>query len=248
MGTMSRNAAAPHGPTRILAFAVALSLALSASCGPAYAQVAQLATPGAAQMLTIEILDGEGALNNIRQRDAREPIVQVTDENHKPVAGVALLLLIHGSNGATASFSGSPTLRLTTNAEGIARATGLKLGRKPGNITISVTATVGAVVVASAVIHQTNVLKLAKSSGQNPSGQTSATNSGTSGSGTDGSTGQAGTQASAPAKHGLFHLSKTTLIAGASVIAAAAVVGIIYATKDNGATSLTLGNGTVGHP
>ena len=243
MGTMSRNAAAPHGPTRILAFAVALSLALSASCGPAYAQVAQLATPGAAQMLTIEILDGEGALNNIRQRDAREPIVQVTDENHKPVAGVALLLLIHGSNGATASFSGSATLSLTTNAEGIARATGLKLGRKPGNITISVTATVGAVVVASAVIHQTNVLKLAKSSGQ-----TSATNSGTSGSGTDGSTGQAGTQASAPAKHGLFHLSKTTLIAGASVIAAAAVVGIIYATKDNGATSLTLGNGTVGHP
>jgi hypothetical protein len=226
----------------MLAFAVALWLAVAASCGPAYAQTIQSATPGAAQMLTIEILDGEGALNNIRQRDAREPIVQVTDQNHKPVSGVALLLLIHGgSGGATASFTGSPSLSLVTDQEGIARAVGLKLGRKPGNITISVTASVGGVVVASTIIHQTNVLKLAKSSSQNPSGQNSATNSGANGSGTS----QAGSTA---AKHGIFHLSKTTLIAGAAVVAAAAVVGIIYATKGNGATSLTLGTGIVGHP
>ena len=30
-------------------------------------------------------VEGDGAINNIRQRTAREPIVQVEDENHKPV-------------------------------------------------------------------------------------------------------------------------------------------------------------------
>jgi hypothetical protein len=244
MGTMSRIAVAAHGPSRTLAFAIAVSLVVTAACEPADAQTIQPVATGTAQMLTIEILEGEGALNNIRQRDAREPIVQVTDENHKPVAGLALLFLIHGSDGATASFSGSQSLALTTNGEGIARVAGMQLGRKPGNIAISVSATVAGVVVASAVIHQTNVLKLAKSATQNSSSQTSA-----NGSGAEGSTGQAGgTQASTAAKHGIFHLSKTTLIVGAAVVAAAAVVGIIYATKGNGATSITLGTGTVGHP
>ena len=37
----------------------------------------------------IEVVEGDGAINNIRQRTAREPIVQVEDENHKPVAGAA---------------------------------------------------------------------------------------------------------------------------------------------------------------
>ena len=37
--------------------------------------------------LNISILEGEGSINNIRQRVAREAMVQVDDENHKPVAG-----------------------------------------------------------------------------------------------------------------------------------------------------------------
>ena len=49
----------------------------------AYQETAQI------QKLNIEIVEGEGAVNNIRQRMAREPMVQVTDENRKPVAGAA---------------------------------------------------------------------------------------------------------------------------------------------------------------
>jgi hypothetical protein len=253
---MSRSKAVP-GPLRLVAFLVVVSLAVG-SPGGAYAQGVQAVAQNAPHMLTINILEGEGALNNIRQRDAREPIVQVTDENHKPVAGVALLFLIHGEGGATANFNGSTSFSVISNQEGIARAVGMRLGRKPGQITISVTATVGAFVVASAIIHQSNVLKLAKGSTQNSAGQ-SAGNGGGAGSGAaggaangaggEGSAGQAGSAGvSAPVKHGIFHLSKTTLIAGAAVVAAAAVVGIVLATKGNGATSLTLGTGTVGHP
>jgi hypothetical protein len=36
--------------------------------------------------LNLVIVEGDGVINNIRQRTAREPIVQVEDENHKPVA------------------------------------------------------------------------------------------------------------------------------------------------------------------
>jgi len=53
----------------------------------------------------IVIVEGEGAANRIRQRTAREPIVQVEDENHKPVAGavVAFTLPNHGAGGAFAN-------------------------------------------------------------------------------------------------------------------------------------------------
>ena len=41
-------------------------------------------SPQAAPMLNIVIVEGEGTLNNVKQRVNREPIVQVEDENHKP--------------------------------------------------------------------------------------------------------------------------------------------------------------------
>ena len=44
--------------------------------------------------LNIVIVEGEGAINSVRQRVAREPVVQVEDENHKPVAGAAITFLL----------------------------------------------------------------------------------------------------------------------------------------------------------
>ena len=48
-----------------------------------------------APALRIVILEGEDVSNNIKERTAREPIVQVEDENHKPVAGAAVLFTRH---------------------------------------------------------------------------------------------------------------------------------------------------------
>ena len=47
-------------------------------------------SPQTAPMLNIVIVEGEGTLNNVKQRVNRDPIVQVEDENHKPVAGAAV--------------------------------------------------------------------------------------------------------------------------------------------------------------
>jgi len=91
--------------------------------------------------LNLVIVEGDGAINNIRQRTAREPIVQVEDENHKPVAGAAVIFLLpeHGAGGTFAD--GSHTLTVTTNAQGRAAAHGIHLNSVQGQFQIGVNAT-----------------------------------------------------------------------------------------------------------
>jgi hypothetical protein len=100
---------------------------------PAFAQAP-------AHTLSLVIVEGDGAINNIRQRTAREPIVQVEDENHKPVAGAAVLFALpeHGAGGTFAS--GGHTLSVVTNAQGRASAKGIHLNSTQGQFQIQVTA------------------------------------------------------------------------------------------------------------
>jgi hypothetical protein len=94
-----------------------------------------------AHTLNLVIVEGDGAINNIRQRTAREPVVQVEDENHKPVAGAAVIFLLpeHGAGGTFAD--GSHSLTVTTNAQGRASARGIHLNSVQGQFQIGVTAT-----------------------------------------------------------------------------------------------------------
>jgi hypothetical protein len=226
-------------------------------CVSASGQVLKMPDAGAPQKLMIAILDGDGALNNIRQRDAREPIVQVTDENHKPVAGALVLFTIHsGAGGAGATFDGAQTLTVRTGQDGIAHASGLQLAKSPGSFTISVSASVavaaGVVVVASeALIHQSNIIgalttSTASSSAGSASSASSSSASGTAGSGTAGS----GTATHSGLGH-LLHLGNLghtgTIVVVSAAVATAVVVTVVVVTQNN-STSLTLGSSTVGHP
>jgi hypothetical protein len=103
-------------------------------CSVAFAQAP-------AHTLNLVIVEGDGAINNIRQRTAREPIVQVEDENHKPVAGAAVLFLLpeHGAGGTFAN--GGHSLTVTTDAQGRAAAHGMHLNGTQGQFQIQVTAT-----------------------------------------------------------------------------------------------------------
>jgi len=150
-----------------LAVTLASLLLLPAPVAAAQAASAMSAAAAPApRELHIVILDGEGALNNIRQRTAREPIVQVQDENHKPVAGAIVLFFIHsGSTGAGATFGGATSLSVTTGADGEARATGLRPNNSSGQYAISVEATFGAM-VTTAVINQANELGMSTSTGK----------------------------------------------------------------------------------
>jgi hypothetical protein len=217
------------------------------------AQVLKLPDAGAPQKLMITILDGDGALNNIRQRDAREPIAQVTDENHKPVSGALVLFTIHsGPGGAGATFNGAQTLTVRTGSDGIAHASGLQLAKSPGSFTISVSASVtvaaGVVVAASEVlIHQSNIIGALTTSTASSSAGSAGSASSTSASGTAGS----GSTAAHSGLGHLLHLGNLghvgTIAVASAAVATAVVVTVVVVTQNNG-TSLTLGSSTVGHP
>jgi len=173
--------------------------------------------------LQIMILDGEGALNNIRERTAREPIVQVQDENHKPVAGALILFTVHGgSSGASATFAnGLTTLSVTSDAEGKAVARGLENNQTAGAWQIAVTATFGAL-NASMVINESNFSPGA----QEPPGENSI-------------------QPVTPV-HVPWYLSKPVMILGGAIVAGT-VIGVVAATAGHG-TTINLGTSTVGAP
>jgi hypothetical protein len=102
-----------------------------------------------AHKLNLVIVEGDGAINNIRQRTAREPIVQVEDENHKPVAGAAVIFLLP-ERGAGGTFAdGSHSLSAVTNAQGRAAARGIQLNHTEGQFSIHVTASFNGMTAAT---------------------------------------------------------------------------------------------------
>jgi len=195
--------------------------------------------PGETQALEITILDGDGALNDIRQRTAREPIVQVTDHNHKPVAGVLVLFAInYGSSGAGATIGGVTSFRTVTDAEGRAQAHGLTPNDVEGQFTITVTATLGQI-IATTIIHQEN--KILKAGG-NPTSQQSTTASAPPAN-------PVPPPAQPTPSHSKFHIiPKSTLgkVILGGIVVAGTIVTIVVVTKSG--TEITPGKGTVGAP
>jgi hypothetical protein len=116
-------------------------------------------TPLATQaaMLNLVVVEGEGATNNIRQRTARDPIVQVEDENHKPVAG-AIVVFTLPSNGAGGTFAnGARTLSILSDNKGQAVARGFRPNGLKGEFKIHVNASYQNQ-TASTSITQTNAV------------------------------------------------------------------------------------------
>jgi hypothetical protein len=203
--------------TRLTALLVA-SLLLLEPAVPLYAMVdPDIAPP---KGLQIVILDGEGALNNIKERTAREPIVQVQDENHKPLTGAAVLFAIHGgAGGAGGSFAGgASSLSVVTDANGVARAAGLTANSAKGSWQIQVTAKYGNL-QTSTTINESNV-----SPPSNPQNKPQK-----------------------PQLH--WGLSQgATIAAAAAAVAAAVVVAVVVTNSSSSGTKITTGGGTVGPP
>jgi hypothetical protein len=105
--------------------------------------------------LNIVIVEGEGAINNIHQRTAREPIVQVEDENHKPVAGATVLFLMPDHGPSAVFAGGSHSMTVMTDENGRAIAHGLRPNSASGNFQIQVNVSYHGV-TANATIAQVN--------------------------------------------------------------------------------------------
>jgi hypothetical protein len=94
---------------------------------PAWAQEA-----GAIKALNIVIVEGEGAINNVRQRVAREPIVEVTDENKRPVSGALVTFMLPGNGPSGVFANGANTMTIATDNAGRAVARGLRVNNQAG--------------------------------------------------------------------------------------------------------------------
>ncbi len=96
--------------------------------------------PPAAPKLNIVLISGDTAINNIRSRVARETIVEVRDENNKPIAGAAVVFLLPDSGPGLVSSNGSRMISTVTDAKGRAAARGLKPNGQTGQYNIQVRA------------------------------------------------------------------------------------------------------------
>ncbi len=203
---VAQNAQAPSAP---------MSPSSGSAATPAQAP-AITATPAPA--LKIVILEGEDVSNNIKERTAREPIVQVEDENHKPVAGAAVLFSIdsQGGNAGATFLNGAKTFVGQTDANGQVQAQGFHPNGHTGQFHVNVTATKGNL-STRATISQTNVALA------------------TAAATTAGITGFIAT-----------HVVLVSIVAGA-IVAGGVTAGVV-ASHSGSATTITTGTGTVGAP
>lgn len=100
----------------------------------------QLPAQDAAPKLNIVVINGDGAINNIKSRTARETIVEVRDENNKPVAGAAVVFLLPDSGPGLVASNGSRMITTMTDSSGRAAARGLRPNGQSGRFNIQVRA------------------------------------------------------------------------------------------------------------
>ena len=154
--------------------------------------------------LSIVIVEGEGAINNVRQRVAREVIVQVNDENNRPIGGVAVSFLLPASGPGGLFANGTNALSVATDAAGRAVA-GFTPNTVSGAFQLNATASFQGQ-VATTVVSQTNALAAA---GAVAGGVSTGTVAGGVGGG----------------------ISAATVAVVAAAVAAAVAVGVVVSKK-----------------
>ena len=184
---------------------------------PSPSQISQAETQGELQIV---IVQGDGAINNIKQRTAREVIVRVEDKNKRPVGGAAVRFALP-ARGPGAVFShGSRLLTVITDQNGQAKTSALKINRAVGVFKINVTASFQGH-VGTAVLTQTNALAGAGATASSAGG--AAGSSGAGGGGAGG--GAAGSGTAAGAGTGTAAGSTAGAVGGAAGAGAAGTAG-----------------------
>jgi hypothetical protein len=104
----------------------------------------------------IVVLEGDGAINNVRSTRAKEPVVRVEDAKNQGVPGAVVTFFLPAEGAGAVFGDGGKSLTLTADDRGETVARGLHPNRNPGTFAIRVTAS-QAGRTAAASISQTNV-------------------------------------------------------------------------------------------
>lgn len=105
--------------------------------------------------LQLNVIEGEGAINNVRTHTGHDPLVEVREPGGVPIPGASVTFQLPGS-GPGGTFPGAQTSLVTqTDEHGQAAGRGLRPNGVAGPFQIRVTASYKGE-TASAVITQTN--------------------------------------------------------------------------------------------
>ena len=125
-----------------------------------------LAASADAQTAGIKIVvqEGQGAINNIQQHRAKEPVIQVLHEDNEPAVGASVSFQLPDSGPGGVFNDNAKILTVQTDDKGQAVAHGLKPNDIAGRFQIRVTASYHGQ-TASAVVAQINAEPAAAKSG-----------------------------------------------------------------------------------
>jgi hypothetical protein len=105
----------------------------------------------------ITVVDGDGSLNSVASKTAREPVVQVSDAAHHAVSGAYVEFDAPGSGASAAFANGSTHFATTTNADGLAVGSNIRNNGIPGSFAVTVHVSFQGQSIGEAQIHQSNV-------------------------------------------------------------------------------------------
>jgi hypothetical protein len=114
--------------------------------------------------LSIVVVEGQDAINNIRQPIARDPVIEVHDQSGAPVEGASVTFFLPGQGPGGTFANGTNTLTTTTDRNGRAVARGIHFSHQTGKFEIRVAASYQGQ-TASTTITQTNVSGISTSGG-----------------------------------------------------------------------------------
>src|SRR5688500_15876646 len=92
-----------------------------------------------AATLSIHVVEGQNAINNINRATTFEPVVEVSDESGQPVAGAVVSFQVPAMGPGGTFVDGGTTLMVHTDAQGRAAARGLRPNKTTGPFDIRVT-------------------------------------------------------------------------------------------------------------
>jgi hypothetical protein len=93
--------------------------------------------------ITIQIIEGEGAINNVKRGTAFEPVIEVRNGKGEPVAGASVTFTLPAIGPSGVFPDGAQTLVTRTDENGRAAARGMRPNNIPGQFEIRVTASDG---------------------------------------------------------------------------------------------------------
>ena len=103
-----------------------------------YSFLQSAVAPAQTPEIKIVIVEGQGAINNIPQRRAKEPMIQVQHENGEPVVGATVTFLLPDTGPGGTFADGARMLNIQTDAKGQAVGRGLKPNSTAGRFLIRV--------------------------------------------------------------------------------------------------------------